>query len=208
MAINSSVDLNTLITPGIYTTNNSVLLNSPVAGSMLCSIEVCRVGGGNSCIQKIDYAYDSGIRCFKRFWKSNTDVWTNWDCTADTRHKVLWSSTGLYMHETHTANLSEPISQQANGIILTFAPYYTSSGETAPSAKTWDNIDVFVSKGSVTGSVKDFPLFALTFTLVGIKKLTIKDTQIIGNDTNKSSGTTNGISWNNSKFVLTKVTGC
>ena len=67
---------------------------------------------------------------------------------------------------------------------------------------------MFVSKGLVNDSVKDFPLFALTFTHVAIKKLTIKDTQIIGNDTNKFSGTTNGISWNNSKFVLTKVTGC
>lgn len=33
-------------------------------------------------------------------------------------------------------------------------------------------------------------------------------TQIIGDSSNNTSGTTNGIAWNNAEFVLTKITGC
>lgn len=206
--INSSTDLNTLITPGIYAGGNANLINAPVAGGMIFSLEIYRAGSASSSIQKITYVYDSGIRRFERYRVAGSDVWTDWRCTADTRHKVLWSSAGWYMKEGQDITLPEPISQQANGIVLTFAPYYVSSNETSPTAKTWDNIDVFVSKRLITGSVKDFPLAVQTFSMVGIKKLTIKDTQIIGNDTNKSSGITSGIHWDNSKFVLTKVTGC
>lgn len=209
VVITSSTDLNTLITPGIYAANNSNLQNAPIETTgTLCSIEICRIGGASKCIQKITYAAGNGIRTYERYYTNETDSWYKWVCTADTRNQVLWSSTGLYMKEGQIITLSEPISQQANGIILTFAPYYVSPNETTSTAKPWDNIDVFVSKGTVNGHVKDFPLFALTFTHICIKKLGITDTQIIGNDTNTAKGTTNGVSWDNSKFVLTKVTGC
>lgn len=206
--LDSSVDLNTLKTPGIYAGNNSNLLNAPVGGGLIFSMEICRVGAASKCIQKITYVYSNGIRQFERNYNNDADIWKDWVCTSDTRNQVLWSGTGWYMKEGQDITLSEPISKQANGIILTFAPYYTSSGETSSTAKTWDNIDIFVSKRSVTGIVKDFFLASNIFTFIGLKKLTITDTQIIGNSVNNIGGTNNGITWDNTKFVLTKVTGC
>ena len=160
-------------------------------------------------LQRFTTTANGNTIVYERYY--NGSVWWAWNCISRSSNPVLWSGE-YYMHAPNgvaqVANLAEPISKQVNGIILTFAPYYISPGETTATAKTWDNIDIFVSKGSVTGSVKDFPLAAQTFTLIGIKKLKITDTQIIGDSSNNTSGTTNGIAWNNAEFVLTKITGC
>lgn len=128
-------------------------------------------------------------------------------CTDDEVH-ILWSGAS-YMKDTQTANLSEPISEQKNGIVLTFAPYI--SGE----AQQENNIDFFVPKQIVTPyyspyeAAKCFNLTADDLKYIACKKLHIYNNKIVGESSNANgSRTVNGITFDNSKFVLVKVTGC
>lgn len=200
-------DLNDYHIPGTYSGGDaSSMLNSPTTAGAAFVLEIYRAGSSTLRLQRLTTTANGNTIVYERYY--NGSVWWDWNCVSRSSNPILWSGTGLYMTDTHTVNLSEPISKQVNGIILTFAPYYISPDETTATAKTWDNIDIFVSKGSVTGSVKDFPLAAQTFSIISIKKLKITDTQIIGDSSNNTKGTTNGITWDNTKFVLTKVTGC
>lgn len=131
----------------------------------------------------------------------------NFICTDEEIH-VLWSGAS-YMKDTQTADLSEPISEQKNGIVLTFAPYISGK------AQQENNIDVFVSKQTVTPNyspyeaAKCFNLSADDFKYNACKKLHIYDDKIVGESSNSNgSRTVNGITFDNSKFVLVKVTGC
>ncbi len=208
--INLESDLNDYHIPGTYSGGDaSSMLNSPTTAGAAFVLEIYRTGSSTMRLQRFTTTANGNTIVYERYY--NGSVWWAWNCISRSSNPVLWSGE-YYMHAPNgvaqVANLAEPISKQVNGIILTFAPYYISPGETTATAKTWDNIDIFVSKGSVTGSVKDFPLAAQTFTLIGIKKLKITDTQIIGDSSNNTSGTTNGIAWDNAEFVLTKITGC
>lgn len=117
-------------------------------------------------------------------------------------NKVLWSG-AYYMTAGHIINLSEKVSAQPHGIVLVFQYYINGA------AQGWHS-SYFVPKYMVTFTGKrfDIPLTVNQFNLVGTKTLALYDSKIQGYDVNNSSGTAGtGISYDNSKFVLTHVIG-
>lgn len=122
---------------------------------------------------------------------------------ATNKNKVLWSG-GSYMTASQTINLSEPISEQFSGIALIFSRYLNN----AVSNTNFHTF--FVPKQSVAawdGKGYTFQMTTVKFATVGAKYLYIYDDSITGNDDNKASGTTNGITFDNSAFVLRAVIG-
>ena len=121
-------------------------------------------------------------------------------------NKVLWSGAS-YMFASQTANLSEAISAQPNGIVLVFSRYIDG----AVNNSTFSTH--FVSKYQVAafpggGGYTFFLVNNAAFTVVGAKYLKITDTQIIGHDDNSTTeSVTNGISHTNKGFVLRYVIG-
>ena len=119
---------------------------------------------------------------------------------------ILWGSdmtSGWYMTATQTATLSESISSQSHGIILVFS-YYTGTSDTNYS---WQSF--FVPKALIPLTTKEH-VFALTgfkYSYTGTKYLYISDTKIDGHSDNKAAGTANGVTYDNSKFVLRYVIG-
>lgn len=117
-------------------------------------------------------------------------------------NKTLWSG-GYYMTSGHTASLREPISSQANGIVLVFSLYNGGSMD-------YDWIHYYVPKETINynnGGGHDFFLSSVNMSKVGTKYLYIRNTSIVGNDKNKNTGTANGVTYNNSNWVLRYVIG-
>lgn len=118
--------------------------------------------------------------------------------------KVLWSG-GYYMTAGHTITLSEAISKQNNGIVLVFSAFT----DNAVGNYWWHHF--FVPKQIVTnnsGTGHCFTLASGNFSLVAMKYLMIKDTQITGHDNNNLTGTAaSGITFTNNRFVLRYVLG-
>lgn len=118
--------------------------------------------------------------------------------------KTLWSGT-YYMTAGHTASLSEPISAQANGIVLVFC-YYNGADDT-----DWSWITRFVPKKLVAlqpGAGHTFELTNGKFGSVGTKYLYINNESIVGHADNNLTGTAgSGITYANNKFVLRYVIG-
>ncbi len=126
-------------------------------------------------------------------------------------HTVLWdgsvstNSGGSYMNASQTAELSEPISKQPNGILLIFSCYADGKAQ-----NYWLNT-FFKSKfeaGKHSGAGHSFFLMSGSdFEAVGSKYLYIYDDKITGNANNNKTGTANGITYANNKFVLRYVVG-
>lgn len=119
---------------------------------------------------------------------------------------VLWGdgiTSGMCMTAGHTANLSEAVSAQPHGIVLVFCEY-NGSDDTNYS---WQSF--FVPKQLVALSTAGhmFTLSSGKFTYVGTKHLYINDTSITGHPDNNLTGTNNGITYANYKFVLCYVIG-
>lgn len=120
-------------------------------------------------------------------------------------NRVLWSGT-FDMRLGQEVALSEPVSEQRNGIILVFSGYDTSAG--SPLDNRWTSH--FVPKhlvGAKNGAGHSFLMATSTFSYIASKFLYINDSLITGHDNNRASGTTNGITYNNSAYVLRYVIG-
>lgn len=139
---------------------------------------------------------------YERFYYSSS--WGGWMCTSDFKGKLLWSGE-YYMSASQTATLVENVSAQKTGIVLVFSRY--SSG----TAQDYHFQTFFVPKLQVSNHPGCGHTFFLTtdgsFSGIGSKYLYINDANIVGNDINKSSGTANGITYNNAGFVLRHVIG-
>lgn len=137
---------------------------------------------------------------------ANTNIYVGSSRIAITgSNKVLWSG-GAFMRADQTETLSEAISAQVNGIVLVFCGYDPSTG----TRQEWNWNHVYIPKQDVvyngtTGHTVG--LFANAFNAIGYKYLYISDTTITGNDTNLATGTNNGITYANNKFVLRYVIG-
>lgn len=119
----------------------------------------------------------------------------------------------LYSGDAHLAGgefitLSQPVSQQKNGIVLVFC-LYAGAGE---ENYAWQSF--FVPKDAVTLSAEwntsghTFMLSTGGFDLVGTKYLYINDETIYGHETNMSYGDSNsGIFYSNGAFCLSMVYG-
>lgn len=121
------------------------------------------------------------------------------------KNKVLWSG-GWYMTSGHTATLSESISSQANGIVLVFSRYSSST------AQNYNFNTIFIPKSQVANHSGAGHSFIMTtdgtFSVMASKYLYINDTSIVGNDNNDKTGTgASGIVYTNNGFVLRYVIG-
>lgn len=140
-------------------------------------------------------------------WSYGTWIQTTLSKAASERvyrePKILWSG-GYFMTATHVINLSEAISKQNNGIVLVFSAYT----DNAVGDYWWNQF--FVPKYVVTskpGTGHCFSLCAGNFSVVAMKYLMIKDTQITGHNNNNLTGTASGITFANNRFVLRYVIG-
>lgn len=121
-------------------------------------------------------------------------------------NRVLWSG-AYYMTEGQTANLAEPVSEQASGIILIFSRYDITNSE----ALNEHFSSHFIPKQLVAlqeGKGSIFNMNTATYSYAGSKYLYIDDTAIRGNANNDAVGTgENGIKYNNNRYVLRYVIG-
>lgn len=118
--------------------------------------------------------------------------------------KVLWGPDFMYMLSGQTITLSEPISSQPNGIILVWSAYV--DGE--PQDYNFNSF--FISKKEIElfpGNGHNMIMAGSPFNPIASKYVYITDTTISGNDDNNLSGTRNGITFANNKFVLRYVIG-
>lgn len=120
--------------------------------------------------------------------------------------KFLWGddlSSGMYMTEEHTVNLKESVSSQRHGIVLVFCAY----NGTEDTNDNWQSFFVPKELVAVSTSGHTFVLGCGKFTYTGTKYLYIGDTSITGHADNNLTGTNNGITYANNKFVLRYVIG-
>ena len=120
--------------------------------------------------------------------------------------KILWgedATSGMYMTADHEITLKEAVSAQRNGIVLVFCAY-DGTDDTNHSCQSF-----FVPKQLVALSTAGhtFVLGRGKFTYVGTKYLYIYDTKIVGHADNNLTGSNNGITYANNKFVLRYVIG-
>ena len=120
--------------------------------------------------------------------------------------KILWgedSTSGMHMTADHEITLKEAISAQRNGIVLVFCTY-DGTGDTNYN---WQSFFVPKRLAALTTSEHTFALSTGKFTYTGTKYLYINDTTIIGHADNNLTGSNNGITYANNKFVLRYVIG-
>jgi hypothetical protein len=120
-------------------------------------------------------------------------------------NKILWADGGWHMRARETIRLSEPISKQNNGIVLVFSLFRNNSMEDASFNS------FFVSKKEVELLPNKPHTFIMGinagFSKIGAKYIYIDDDNMTGDDTNVSSGSNNGITFDNNSFVLRYVIG-
>lgn len=113
---------------------------------------------------------------------------------------VLWSGDGYRMDSSQTINFSQPLSCQLSGVIFCWC-YCVDS---VVQNDNW--LYFFVPKNHVLNH--DGSSVCMDAPYSGMKKsLYISDEEAVGVDTNAVSGTTNGIAWNNTNYVLRYVIG-
>lgn len=120
--------------------------------------------------------------------------------------KILWgedAASGMYMTADHEITLKEAISMQRNGIVLVFCTY----DDTGDINYNWQSFFVPKRLVALTTSEHTFLLSTGKFTYTGTKYLYINDTTIIGHADNNLTGSNNGITYANNKFVLRYVIG-
>lgn len=156
-------------------------------------------------------AYDDGNYCYQKFitysgekyerWR-NAGTWGDWRILDP---HTLWSG-AYYMNQNQIATLSSPISKQPNGIQLVFSAFNPISN----TVYEYDFTTHTILKQTVAtyyGRPYTFAIFSANFGDVGTKHLLMYDTYIQGTSYNQSSGTNNGITYNNSNWILRAVIG-
>ncbi len=105
-------------------------------------------------------------------------------------------STAVYPNADYTGNFSAPVSTQPHGILIEFAPYVDGQ------AKGYGLVTFFIPKGRCNG--ESYNIYIDPWCS---KWIYVYDDKIVGNDANSKTGTTNDISYNNRKYVLSRVYG-
>lgn len=130
--------------------------------------------------------WDSSIRFAK-----NDKLVASYDGTTP-----VLLSTAVYPNTDYTGNFSAPVSTQPHGILIEFAPYVDGQ------AKGYGLVTFFIPKGRCNG--ESYNIYIDPWCS---KWIYVYDDKIVGNDANSKTGTTNGISYNNRKYVLSRVYG-
>ena len=124
--------------------------------------------------------------------------------TSMSTSNVIWTG-GYYMGSSQTANLSQKVTDQKNGIILVWSAY--ASGQ----SQNYNWNFVFVPKQFITtageGNGVSCFLTGSSMGSIGYKYVYVNDTTITGASINEESGTKNGISYNGKLYVLRYVIG-
>lgn len=144
---------------------------------------------------------DVNIRSKGGIYMTSPDAGLN--ARAYGENKILWSGT-YYMTETHKITLSEPILAQPHGIILVWSAYTDSTAQNYGFETHF--IPKYYAKAHA-GCGMDFPLFRQCFSRAGCKYLYVNNDTISGHANNDASGTANGITYDNSYWVLRYVIG-
>lgn len=216
-------DLNDVITPNTYvslTISNNTYTNLPnevTSGEFI--LDVTSAGSNGQICQRLTTTDKTEPKIFTRFYYENS--WGEWvkdnggllsistaNATYQKKHsqKILWSG-AYYMKEGQTITLYEKISAQDHGIVLSFSKYEPEQ-PVKPRDYAWSNFFIPIQ------FVKDYPGKSATFIMIqsvfmviASKNLYIYDDKIIGSDDNDKSGTRNGITYDNTAFVLRAVYG-
>lgn len=117
--------------------------------------------------------------------------------------KVLLN-TAAYMNANQSYTLSEKVSEQANGIVLIWCGYSNDK------VQDYNYNSFFISKKEVElfpGKGHNMIMGGTTFNPICSKYVYISDDKITGNENNTSAGTKNGITYDNTEFVLRYVIG-
>lgn len=130
--------------------------------------------------------WDSSIRFAK-----NDKLVASYDGTTP-----VLLSTAVYPNADYTGNFSAPASTQPHGILIEFAPYVDGQ------AKGYGLVTFFIPKGRCNG--EPYNIYIDPWCS---KWIYVYDDKIVGNDANSKAGTTNDISYNNRKYVLSRVYG-
>ena len=225
-AIPSNSDLNNYMEPGCYAVQSNAIAatvaNMPVdrAGRL----EVWSSTGEGVRLEQWSYLrqrfipYNSSNAVWEReITRSADNVWKYYDwwrssltpaASKKVYHdqKILWGgdlTSGMYMTAGHTANLLEPVSDQPNGIVLVFSAYESATD----TNYGWQCFFVPKQLVALSTSGHTFELSRGKHTRKGTKYLYIYDTYITGHADNNLTGTSNGITYANNKFVLRYVIG-
>ena len=205
--LQTGANLDSLTEPGYYAFSNAVsttLVNSPLSGSASGSIEVVPEGEAGQVRQVLTRCSVAYREIWDRLYYSSK--WQEWICVfkgSSGTGRILWTG-GKYMTADHKEELSEPILNQPNGIVLTFSRY--ANGEVQDT----NFHQFFIPKAFVlqkNGFGHTFFMAANKFALISTKYLYINNTHITGHADNNAKGTANGITYDNSAFVMRYVIG-
>lgn len=219
-------DLNDYLEPGTYAiyknTTAATITNVPIARAG--RLEVWSSTGEGVRSEQYSYLrqryvpYNGTNAVWERdITRDSSNVWTYGDWWRSTltpsasdkiyhEQKILWGgdlTSGMYMTAGHTAELTEAVSAQPNGIVLVFSAY----NGTDDTNYSWQSFFVPKQLVALSTSGHTFVLGRGKFTYTGTKYLYINDTTITGHADNNLSGTNNGITYANNKFVLRYVIG-
>lgn len=204
--LQSGQDFNDIQEPGFYAIPNTAvsatLANKPWASTATGGLYVMVEGDGMGRCQIAHRLAKGEGEIYERSYYQNG--WGPWSRIHNGTGKILWSGV-YYMTANHTVTLSEAVSKQPNGIVLVFSRY--SSG----TAQDYHFNHFFVHKAFVAAHPGVGSHFMMStdgsFGVIASKYVYINDGSIVGNAINQSTGTSNGITYNNAGFVLRYVIG-
>lgn len=205
VAIPSGANADTYTTPGYYVFSSEAVTTISGLPFATCSgsLEVYSEGDVGQLRQVATRCAVGTREIWERLYYD--DTWQAWVCVyKGGAGRVLWSGT-WWMTAAHTATLSEPVSEQPNGIILVFSQFTDGAADNSSFhhrvvSKHW--------VGLYPGHAECIQLTTSDLSLVATKYLYIHDDKIVGHDNNTKSGTgASGITYTNSRFVLRYVIG-
>lgn len=213
-------DLDNIMTPNTYASLNvgaNTYTNLPSGvTSDTFTLEVISAGDAGQVLQKLTTCSKTGSTSYIRFYYDGE--WGNWIKNIDTNtanltyqkkhsQKTLWTGS-WHMNGDHRVQLSEKISDQDHGIVLSFSRF--DNDLNIPLDYAWNNFFIpshFVNDHDGQG-VSFMMIQAVNpFDYIASKYLYISDQIISGHAKNTENGSNNGITYKNSEFVLRAVYG-
>lgn len=201
----NNANLNDIMEPGVYykgATTDTIANVPDEMGNSTWTLEVFHAGSSGQLTQRITRCYKTQAIVMHRSYYTNS--WGEWQLISVNGQKVLWSG-ALYMKDTHTANLSEKITDQQNGIVLVFSSYLDGAVDNSSfSTKFIPKKFVELQPGrGISVSMQNS-----SFSKMAVKYLYINDNSIDGHSINDQTGTgASGITYTNNAFVLRYVLG-
>ena len=207
--LTSSANLNDLTTPGFYAIPNAeisaTILNKPYTDTATASIRVERTGEDmvRQIVQKS--TKDNGV-IYERGYGSKS--WGAWSIVYAGASKVLWTGSAL-LTASQTVTFSEPLSQQQSGVVLVFSRYITNAAVDYFYSCHFipkQLIPTAIGAGQTAAGIV-VTMNTNKFEAISSKYLRFTDTGIVGDDANSTTGTSNGVTYNNDRFALRYVIG-